>query len=1266
MNTGWFVKANDIKDWTNTNKRRAEEMLPELVERLIRASCDEIDYIHFPSGDSVTARKGWDGELEVNDSNEYVPTNKSVWEFGTSKDAKGKAERDYEKRTEDPGNVNPKETTIIFVTSRTWDDKKKWCNEKNEEGIWKEVRGINADDLEKWLHQCPGVHRWFARIIGKKAEGIWDIEKAWDSWKHGTHTSTNSQLVLNGRQEKKEEILKLINGNAKTICVKANSQKEAYAFCLASLWEKEEFIPRVLIVNKESAWDFILDTQTSLILLPNGFIPENLGYANKKGHFVIIPRELEFPFSASKKIQIERMSREDRINALKSMDLSEEEAKKVYKDTNGYFGPIRRHEKLKPRDYIIPDWINKFDTNILVTALIATEWNNQKDKEPISCLADMSYDSFENQLLKLASVSDPPVRLVGDVWQVISKMDFWALISHKINKKIIERLEPIVIEVLGETNPVYDLPPGDRWKANIKGVTPKYSKKLKVGLADTLAILAVFGDDKCQNLGTIRLSDKIEYWVSELLNKDLSAKGWYSLGQSLIPLAEAAPESFLEALKTSIRSEDYCIKDLFNDGNSFFGECSHANLLWAIETISWSLDYLPKVSRILAELSKIDPGGTYSNRPFNSLKEIYLGWINNTKADHQTRIKIIDSNLMKFYPNVTWELLISLLPEKPSSISSGIKKPDYRDWAEGIGKEVNREDCYKYIEEISKRIIELMMENPEERLLKIVENITRLPKKYLNEVVKKILSLEVDNISNEKRLEIGNKLKDIISRHRKFKDAEWALPESTIEELLETYKYIIPEDLLLKHKYLFDSSFPNLINPISRKKSHQESQQQLKEYRIKKIKDIYKQEGIEGIEELAIICNYPRIIGKTIANSKLKDSFEKNILTWLESEKEELILLARAFVSVYARQDDKWVENLFEEFHSWNEDKIFNFLISLPFEETTFKMLNQTDGKIQEKYWKKINSYFITNENLENINWILENFFENNRFLAAVDVAHQALRESDFKISLNNELLVKVLNKLVFNLNKDKQTLDSSVQRDILKVIEYLQNEEDISSEDVARIEWTYISLFRFESLEPTYLEEEIKNNPSFFVQLVSWLYKPVNDKKEEEDLEESILEARAKNSWELLNIISVIPGQKQDNEIEFSTLKMWVDKARELFEKVDRKKIGEREIGKLLSSSPQGKDGIWPHESVRDIIEIIDSPEMKTGLENGKMNSRGTIGKEVYEGGKKERELADNYIEQAEELKLEWPVTASVLRQLAKNYNREAEIEDRRTELFD
>jgi hypothetical protein len=31
---GWFITVSDIKNWTETNKRRAEELLPLLIRKL--------------------------------------------------------------------------------------------------------------------------------------------------------------------------------------------------------------------------------------------------------------------------------------------------------------------------------------------------------------------------------------------------------------------------------------------------------------------------------------------------------------------------------------------------------------------------------------------------------------------------------------------------------------------------------------------------------------------------------------------------------------------------------------------------------------------------------------------------------------------------------------------------------------------------------------------------------------------------------------------------------------------------------------------------------------------------------------------------------------------------------------------------------------------------------------------------------------------------------------------------------------------------------
>ena len=640
METGWFVTANDIKQWTETNKRQAEGLLPELVRRLILASCKP-DHLHFPSGDSI-AIGGWDGTLEVDEGNEFVPSGFSVWEFGTNGNNNNKFESDYQKRTDDPGDISLSETAFVFVTSRIWKDKGKKCSEKNKENVWEQVSGINADDLENWLQQCPSVHRWFASLIGKRTGAIWDIEQAWESWACGTSIKATFELVLNGHSEQSENLLNKLTGSPLLISVKADSENEAYAFTLATIVKNEDLAPRALIVKDQISWNFLLETQNSLIFVPQGFTPENIGYAKQKGHFVVIPVDSSSPRITSNEISLGKMLRDDRIIALQSMGISKDQAEKIYSDTRGFMGPIRRHEILGPHECIIPKWVDHFDPKVLVAILMVTKWDTRKskDKEAISILADTPYDQLESKLYELTSFEDTPVRLIGSYWQVISKNDLWSLIARKINRQSIDRLENIVFDVLGESDPSFDLPPEDRWLGSIKNAVPEYSEELKFGLADTLALFSAFGDDECQNMGEIKLTDRVTYWVRELLTKDISARGWYSIGRNLVPLAEAAPDSFLKSLESSMEGRNPPIGPLFIEQGVFCG-CPYSNLQWALETVSWNLNYLPRVSLALARLSEICPSEIHSSGPLNSLKEIYLGWVNNTSETHENRLHII-------------------------------------------------------------------------------------------------------------------------------------------------------------------------------------------------------------------------------------------------------------------------------------------------------------------------------------------------------------------------------------------------------------------------------------------------------------------------------------------------------------------------------------------------------------------------------------------------------------------------------------------------
>ena len=157
--------ASEINNWSDTAE--AAHRLPELIRRLVLATLSESPVrIHMPSGSSVRL-SGWDGLLEVRRGNAWVPDGVSAWEFSCNKGVTAKANEDYEKRSEDPLGLDMATTTFVFVTPRRWAGKWKWEKARRAEGLWADVRALDADDLVAWLEQSSKVTNWFAELIDK-------------------------------------------------------------------------------------------------------------------------------------------------------------------------------------------------------------------------------------------------------------------------------------------------------------------------------------------------------------------------------------------------------------------------------------------------------------------------------------------------------------------------------------------------------------------------------------------------------------------------------------------------------------------------------------------------------------------------------------------------------------------------------------------------------------------------------------------------------------------------------------------------------------------------------------------------------------------------------------------------------------------------------------------------------------------------------------------------------------------------------------------
>ena len=190
--------ATEIAAWAN--KRETQALVPILLRRLIHGSLSRVTMIGFPGGDSVQLG-GFDGTLQVEVGNAWVPDGKSLWESGCNKGVKHKADSDYEKRTKKVRRPDRLQSTFVFVTPRRWTSKDMWAVGRRSERKWKDVRCLDADDLEQWLERSPSASTWLTETIGSPSSGFTSGARYWDLWANACDLPLPTSLILAGRED---------------------------------------------------------------------------------------------------------------------------------------------------------------------------------------------------------------------------------------------------------------------------------------------------------------------------------------------------------------------------------------------------------------------------------------------------------------------------------------------------------------------------------------------------------------------------------------------------------------------------------------------------------------------------------------------------------------------------------------------------------------------------------------------------------------------------------------------------------------------------------------------------------------------------------------------------------------------------------------------------------------------------------------------------------------------------------------------------------
>jgi hypothetical protein len=1247
-----LATATDLHRWADV--RESQGVLPQLVRRLISATGRGLVGLSIRAGEGV-ALPGWDGVVGTSQADAHVPAGRSVWEMGVGGDSTAKANQDYHKRTADPGEVDPAEAVFVFVTPRRWPGKGDWIRAKVAEGVWKDVLAYDADDLETWLERSPHVHAWISGLLGKDPYEVESLETWWESWAGATKPPLRPELLLSSREAEVERVREVISSAPASVTVSGDSQEEAAAFVAAALRSPLgaplSDLERALIVRTPSAWRRVAASDLPMVLVPlfaNPEIPTALG----RGHAVVVPlgREVE----ASSGVSLPRLRRAAIESGLSAMGIPEERARSLAAIGRLSLLSLRRALAVHP-ELQRPAWARADSARGVLSAVLAGRWRERMegDRAALSKLAGRPYEELSAELTRWANASDPPLRRVGDVWLVAAKDDAWELLARYATDDDLDRFTKVVQEVIGGEDPAVGLARDECFVAPLLGKQREHSGHLIEGLADTLALMAATSDRVALPGGRRgrQLAFMVVRSLLEAANQDQSGHRWIAIANSLPLLAEAAPEAFLAATEAGLAGEDPVLLKVFQDGegfDSFFSDSAHPSLLWALESIAWSTDYLARAALLLARLSRLDPGGKLVNRPVASLRNVLLMLRPGTSETIDQRLQVLDL-IRRREPEVGWHLILKLIRSGRES-ASRTHSPRWRNWKPEDEHRVTYGDLGHALRELARRAIEDAGTRGD-RWAALLRRIADLPADMRQSVVDRLAdpALAFDDAD---KAAVAGELHMLIGTHREFAGADWALAPADVDRLEQVLPRLGPARPLARNAWLFQSgAWP-------RRRRRDPAAQDLPDAQREAMAECLAAVNVEQILEWADTFDNngysQHSIGWALAAVGLEGTdAHVALLEALAADSARQRTVASAYVSrtalAHATDLTGWAYEIVDGTGAeWGVDHKATFLALLPATEEVWSLIEQLGADVEWAYWQRMGPYNLPLDPPSR-DRAARKLIESGQPHTAVMLLDPHGEADAHPLDLIAEALEAAVK------TEPPGALDNMFSYHVDRHLNRLEAAA-FDEQRLARIEWSYLPLFRYENRPMRVLHRTLANEPEFFVQVVGAIYWAEGEEPRELSPQEASTVATARD---LLESWRQVPGRAEDGSVDAEALNAWVDAARALLVENGRLGVGDHRMGQVLRYGAGAHEGQWPAPEICDLIDRLESDELEGGFRMEVINSRGVTVRTPTDGGQQERALAEQYRQYAEAARLRWPRTAALMRSIADSYEADADRED-------
>lgn len=870
----------------------------------------------------------------------------------------------------------------------------------------------------------------------------------------------------------------------------------------------------------------------------------------------------------------------------------------------------------------------------------AWDENSTGDQASIEAFTGMSFVEWQDRIRE-AWLTNPGLFDQRDgKWKVIDRLTFWNQEAPRASDSLLEQFKELAVLVLREDDPSLDLDTEDRFAAGVHGKERVHSGLIRKGIAETLALMGAEGEALSTCSG-----GKARFVAGSAVREILAGDNWRiwaSANDVTSLLAEASPDSFLEAVQDAVTSGTAVFANIFSQESSgIMGRTYVTGILWGLESLAWKAEYLGPVCRILADLAAIDPGGNWSNRPANSLTTILLPWIPRTSAPTEKRHAAV-TIVAKRHEDVGWRLVCSLLPQ-PHGSSSGTHKPVWqkfvtKHYENGVPTSQYWEDILFYSDLALK-----MAGEDVDRLVVLVGAYFRLPNEAREKLRERLSSEEVAALTEERRSRLWEALNQLTSNHRKFADNErWKVPEGALEELDVIADLLRPTSPEVRHKRLFAGRDFDLYEETG---NYEEQEATLAARREEAVGQIFAAGGKELLTAFAKEVSEPWRVGFALGSLEQSEHDSWILPSLLADPDKSMVQFASGYVWGRHRSAGwDWVDSL--PLSGWLDSQFGQFFAFLPFCKETWDRVSSMMAKNESAYWQRTsaNAYEASSE----IDEALEKLIAHDRPDSAIRCMYSLLHKTK---KLPVEPAVKALQALVANHNLDPYAIG--------EIFSFLQKNAPKEESRLRVLEWKFMPfLGRFNNGQPVLLSRWLSEDPEFFCEVIQTLYRSRTEEAEPVELSEEA-QAKALTAYHLLEEWKLPPGSQRDGTFSPDELTSWVDAVKAKCIVSGHWEVAASKIGEVLRYAPVDEEGLWV-DPVCAVLEQDGHDRMRSGLIMEIFNGRGIF---TPDGGKWETAAAENWEKIADRAETKgYSLLPQELRRLASNYRHDAERDAKRS----